>query len=78
MAIYFCQLKGNQEENKNRQVVYLSDADFQRYPTSPADHLPTEIPEELKLCLEDEPNGLEKFLNYTNGEQKAFIDWIYA
>jgi len=43
-----------------------------------ADHLPTEIPEELKLCLEDEPNGLEKFLNYTNGEQKAFIDWIYA
>lgn len=43
-----------------------------------ADDLPTEIPEELKLCLIDEPNGLENFLNYSNGEQKAFIDWIFS
>lgn len=43
-----------------------------------ADNLPTEIPEELKLCLLDEPNSLEAFLTYTNGEQKAFIDWIYS
>jgi len=42
------------------------------------DNLPTEIPEELKLCLKDEPHGLENFLNYPNGEQKAFIDWIYS
>ncbi len=43
-----------------------------------ADHSPTEIPEELKLCLQDEPGGLETFMTYTHGEQKAFIDWIYS
>ncbi len=42
------------------------------------DNLPTEIPEELKLCLLDEPNGLEIFMTYTNGEQKAFTEWIYS
>lgn len=43
-----------------------------------ADNLPTEIPEELRLCLLDEPNAFTSFLTYTNGEQKAFIDWIYS
>ncbi|WP_246034361.1 DUF1905 domain-containing protein [Empedobacter tilapiae] len=43
-----------------------------------ADNLPTDIPEELKLCLMDEPNVYETFLNYTNGEQKTIIQWIYS
>lgn len=43
-----------------------------------ADNLPTEIPEELKLCLLEEPNAFETFQSYTNGEQKAFIEWIYS
>ena len=43
-----------------------------------ADNSPTEIPEELKLCLLEEPNGIEKFKGYSDGEQKAFIDWIYS
>ncbi|MEA1785283.1 YdeI/OmpD-associated family protein [Arenibacter sp. GZD96] len=43
-----------------------------------ADNEPTEIPEALRLCLLEEPNALETFLGRTNGEQKAFIDWIYA
>ena len=43
-----------------------------------ADHLPTDIPEELKLCLQDEPEVFERFLTYTNGVQKAFIEWIYS
>jgi Domain of unknown function (DUF1905)/Bacteriocin-protection, YdeI or OmpD-Associated len=43
-----------------------------------ADKLPTEIPEELKSCLQDEPNAYETFLSYTDGEQKAFIDWVYS
>lgn len=43
-----------------------------------ADNLPTEIPEELKLCLQDEPNAYETFLTYNNGEQKSFIEWIYS
>ncbi len=43
-----------------------------------ADNLPTEIPEELKTCLQDEPNAYQTFLSYTDGEQKTFIDWIYS
>lgn len=43
-----------------------------------ADNLPTEIPAELKLCLMDEPIVYETFLNYTNGEQKTIIEWIYS
>lgn len=43
-----------------------------------ADNFPTEIPEELKLCLSDELNAYEIFLNYTNGKQKTIIEWIYS
>ncbi|OAQ38943.1 hypothetical protein A5893_12965 [Pedobacter psychrophilus] len=43
-----------------------------------ADHLPTEIPEELALCLKVEPNVYETFVSYTNGEQKTIIEWIYT
>ncbi len=43
-----------------------------------ADNLPIEIPEELKLCLMEEPNAYETFLTYTDREQKAFIDRIYS
>jgi Domain of unknown function (DUF1905)/Bacteriocin-protection, YdeI or OmpD-Associated len=43
-----------------------------------ADNSPTEIPEELKLCLMDETNSYETFLKYTNGEQKTIIEWIYS
>ncbi|HLF33645.1 MAG TPA: YdeI/OmpD-associated family protein [Cyclobacteriaceae bacterium] len=43
-----------------------------------ADNSPTEIPEELLLCLKDEPEAYKTFLRYSDGEQKAFIDWIYS
>ena len=43
-----------------------------------ADNFPTEIPEELKNCLMDEPNAYETFFNFTNGEQKTIIEWIYS
>ena len=43
-----------------------------------ADDMPVEIPEEFKCCLLDEPNAFENFMKYTDGEQKAFIDWIYS
>ena len=42
------------------------------------DNSPVEIPEELELCLLDEPVACNTFLSYTNGEQKAFIEWIYS
>jgi hypothetical protein len=43
-----------------------------------ADNAPTEIPEELQLCLKDEPEIYKTFLSYSDGEQKAFIEWIYS
>jgi len=43
-----------------------------------ADDIPVEIPDELRLCFLDEPNAFEIFLAYTDGEKRAFIDWIYS
>ena len=43
-----------------------------------ADNSPTEIPEELLDCLKVDPVLYHTFLNYTHGQQKEFIDWIYS
>jgi hypothetical protein len=43
-----------------------------------ADNAPTQIPEELVLCLKEEPKAYEAFLNQNEGEKKAMIDWIYS
>ncbi|WP_299706358.1 YdeI/OmpD-associated family protein [uncultured Pontibacter sp.] len=43
-----------------------------------ADNTPQEVPEELLLCLQDEPAAYDKFRNCTDGEQKALVDWIYS
>ncbi len=42
------------------------------------DEKPLEIPNELVLCLKDEPLAYETFFKLKEGEQKAFIDWIYS
>lgn len=34
------------------------------------------IPEELLLCMKYEDGALEKFEAYSDGQKKAFIDWI--
>lgn len=39
---------------------------------------PTEIPQELLQCLLDEPIAHQTFLSFSDGEQKAFVDWIYS
>lgn len=41
------------------------------------DSSPAAIPDELKLCLLDEPVAYEAFLACSEIEKKAFIDWIY-
>ncbi len=41
------------------------------------DSTPQEVPEELLLCLQDEPLAHEQFLKCTQREQKDYIDWIY-
>ncbi|NBA89187.1 DUF1905 domain-containing protein [Emticicia sp. CRIBPO] len=42
------------------------------------DNLPTEVPEELLFCLEEEPEALKNFERCTDSERKAFVDWIYS
>jgi hypothetical protein len=39
---------------------------------------PLEVPEEMKLCLEDEPKALNFFNSLSESEQKFYIQWIYA
>lgn len=42
------------------------------------DYEPIEIPEEMLLCLQDEPQAL-KFLNsLKEGERQNYIKWIYS
>ncbi|AHM60641.1 hypothetical protein D770_11920 [Flammeovirgaceae bacterium 311] len=43
-----------------------------------ADNAPLEVPQELLLCLQDEPQARQNFMRFTEGEQKAYIDWIYS
>lgn len=42
------------------------------------DNEPLFIPEELLLCLSDEPLAKQNFLSLTGGAQKEFIKWIYS
>jgi hypothetical protein len=43
-----------------------------------ADNEPIPIPEELLVCLQDEEKAHRIFLSYSEGEKRAFIDWIAA
>jgi len=43
-----------------------------------ADSDPLEIPEELLVCLKEEPQAYKIFLSFTESEQKGYIDWIYS
>jgi len=42
------------------------------------DHEPLEVPEEMLLCLEDEPAALKFFNSLSESEQKFYITWVYA
>ncbi|MBN7814317.1 YdeI/OmpD-associated family protein [Algoriphagus pacificus] len=42
------------------------------------DSSPTEIPEELKACLEDIPSGLESFQKLSDASQKQWIEYIFT
>ena len=39
---------------------------------------PIITPEEMIACLQDEPKAWEHYQNFTEGQQKAYIDWIKA
>ena len=42
------------------------------------DHEPLEVPDELMLCLADEPQALNFFNSLSESERKFYIQWIYT
>ena len=42
------------------------------------DNEPIETPEEMWLCLEDDPKALNFYKKITDSEKKHYIDWIYS
>lgn len=42
------------------------------------DNDPLEVPEEMLLCLEDEPEALEFFNSLSESEQKYYVQWVYS
>lgn len=40
--------------------------------------LPLETPEEMLLCLKDEPEAYKNYLKFSESNQKYYIDWIYS
>ncbi|GAB3668747.1 YdeI/OmpD-associated family protein [Echinicola sediminis] len=43
------------------------------------DESPVEIPDELWDCFQNEPkSALENFKKLSDGDQKAYLDWIYS
>ena len=42
------------------------------------DNEPLEVPEEMLLCLQDEPAALEFFNSLSESERKFYIQWIYS
>lgn len=42
------------------------------------DHEPLEVPEEMLLCLQDEPSALKFFNTLSESEQNFYVQWIYS
>lgn len=42
------------------------------------DNEPLEVPDEMLLCLQDEPEALKFFNSLSESERKFYIDWIYS
>src|SRR5690606_10726677 len=43
-----------------------------------ADDSALEIPQAIIDCLQTEPDAYQTFLKFTEGEQKAYLDWVYS
>jgi len=42
------------------------------------DNEPLEVPDEMLLCLQDEPIALKFFQSLSESEQKLYVQWIYS
>ena len=55
---------GKQEGDRVHVVLY-------------ADNGPVDVPEELMICLQDDPEALVFFESLSDSEKKSYINWIY-
>lgn len=58
--------KIGKKEGDTVKIILYADAD------------PLDIPKEFLLCLQDEPLAHKTFMSFPEGEQKAYIHWIYS
>lgn len=54
-----------QEDDSVQVILFLDDE-------------PLEIPEEMQICMNEEPDALDFFKSLSDSEQKFYIDWIYS
>lgn len=61
-----------------RKIIGKQEGDYVQVTLYPDDS-PLEIPEEIIACFENEPKYIyQTFRHFTEGEQKAYLTWIYA
>jgi hypothetical protein len=60
-----------------RKKIKKDEGDFVHVILYP-DNEPLEIPEEMMLCIKDEPAAWKFFKSMTESEQKFYINWVYA
>ncbi|MFT5385711.1 MAG: hypothetical protein ACI81W_003120, partial [Saprospiraceae bacterium] len=61
-----------------RKIIGKQEGDYVKV-TLYADDSPLEIPEEIIDCFANEAKKTyETFLSFTAGEQKTYLDWVYA
>lgn len=60
-----------------RKLIKKAEGDFVRVILYP-DVEPLEVPEEMLLCLKEEPKALDFFNSLTESERKYYINWIYS
>jgi hypothetical protein len=60
-----------------RKKIKKQEGDFVRVILYP-DNEPIEVPEEMLLCLKEEPAALKFFNSLAESEQKFYLQWIYS
>ena len=60
-----------------RKKIKKQEGDFVHVILYP-DNEPLEIPEEMLLCLRDEPRAQKFFHSLSASEQKFYIQWVYS
>jgi len=60
-----------------RKKIKKTEGDYVHIVLYP-DNEPLEIPEEMLLCLRDEPDALKFFNSLSESEQKYYVQWVYS